>query len=134
MNHGRSEANITFIHELVKLLPHSYSHFKFWMAIQKSKRFFGPTLLYIWKGGGWKELNSLLNENAGFIQMENSRVPLLYLPKKFFKPLDVQDYILAIHFKFEIKIPLNQLREEPVVAFFLPSFSTILGLNKINIR
>ena len=54
--------------------------------------------------------------------------------EKFFKPLDVQDYILAIHFKFEIKIPLNQLREELVVAFFLPPFSTILGLNRINMR
>ena len=62
------------------------------------------------------------------------RVPLRYLPKSFSKPLDVQDYILAIHFKFEIKIPLNQLREEPVVAFFLPPFSTILGLNEINMR
>ena len=67
-------------------------------------------------------------------EKENSRVPLWYLSKKFFKPLDVQDYILAIHFKFEIKIPLNQLRKEPVVAIFLPPFSTILGLNKINIR
>lgn len=42
--------------------------------------------------------------------------------EKFSKPLDGQDVILAIHFKFEIKIPLNQLREEPVVAFFLPLF------------
>ena len=65
--------------------------------------------------------------------MENSRVPLRYLPKSFSKPLDVQYYILVIHFKFEIKIPLNQLREEPV-AFFLPPFSTIFGLNKINMR
>ena len=72
--------------------------------------------------------------HIGIIPKENSRVPLRYLPKKLFKPLDVQDYILAIHFKFEIKIPLNQLREEPVVAFFLPPFSTTLGLNKINIR
>ena len=67
-------------------------------------------------------------------ETENSRVPLRYLPKKLFKPLDFQDYILAIHFQFEIKTPLNRLREEPVVAFFLPPFSTILGLNKINIR
>ena len=37
------------------------------------------------------------------MQKENSR----YLPKKLFKPLDVQDYILTIHFTFEIKIPLN---------------------------
>ena len=33
------------------------------------------------------------------MQKKNSR----YLPKKLFKQLDVQDYILTIHFKFEIK-------------------------------
>ena len=43
-------------------------------------------------------------------EKENSRVPLWYLLKKIFKPLHVQDY-MAIHFKFEIKIPLNQLKK-----------------------
>ena len=75
-----------------------------------------------------------LQKVYGDLYWENSRVPFRYLPKNLFKPLDVQDYILAIYFQFEIKTPLNRLREESVVAFFLPLFSTILGLNKINIR
>ena len=51
---------------------------------------------------------------------ENSRVPpfIPFIPyPKVFKSSDVQDYILTIHFKLEIKISLNRLREESVVAF-----------------
>ena len=64
--------------------------------------------------------------------LENSRVPLRYLPKRFSKPLDVHDNILAIHFKFEIKISLPV--EGRTGGILSSSLSTILGLNKINMR
>ena len=71
---------------------------------------------------------------------ENSRVPRIIPYQKVFKPSNVQDYILAIHFKFEIKIPLSRLREEQLwpstvsFNFFLHSKLFIMGLNKINIK
>ena len=74
---------------------------------------------------------------------ENSRVPpfIPFIPyPKVFKSSDVQDYILTIHFKFEIKISLNRLRKNwlwPSTVsfnFFLHSQLFILGLNKINMR
>ena len=48
-----------------------------------------------------------LTESLGILFKENSMVPPTVPYPRVFKPLDVQDYILAIHFKFEKKIHLT---------------------------